>query len=99
MLELSKIDFLVTLILIGYTMKLPKLFLTDGAAARAHRHKLGLNQTAFWKKLGLTQSGSSRYESGRNIPMPVQLLLHIAYAPEKRVLELVEFLRTTDTPE
>lgn len=40
-----------------------------------YRRKLGLNQAAFWAELGVTQSGGSRYESGRNLPKPVALLL------------------------
>lgn len=40
-----------------------------------YRRKLGLNQGAFWNGLGVTQSGGSRYESGRGLPAPVALLL------------------------
>jgi DNA-binding transcriptional regulator YiaG len=40
-----------------------------------YRHKLGLNQSAFWSELGVTQSGGSHYESGRNLPKPMALLL------------------------
>lgn len=40
-----------------------------------YRKKLGVNQSAFWSNLGVTQSGGSRYESGRNLPKPVALLL------------------------
>jgi transcriptional regulator with XRE-family HTH domain len=36
---------------------------------------LDMNQSDFWKRLGITQSGGSRYEAGRNVPKPVQLLL------------------------
>ena len=43
------------------------------------RKSLGLNQTEFWKPLGVTQSGSSRYENGRRIPRPVAILLEIKY--------------------
>ena len=32
------------------------------------RKKEGLNQKDFWARYGVTQSGGSRYESGRNIP-------------------------------
>jgi DNA-binding XRE family transcriptional regulator len=42
--------------------------------AREIRHKLGLNQQQFWSTLGVTQSGGSRYESGRNMPKPVREL-------------------------
>lgn len=40
-----------------------------------YRRKLGLNQIDFWSSLGVTQSGGSRYESGRRLPSPVALLL------------------------
>lgn len=50
-----------------------------GEDALAMRKKRGLNQGDFWKVVGITQSGGSRYESGRNIPNTVQTLLRIAY--------------------
>ena len=43
------------------------------------RNKLGLNQSQFWAPLGVTQSGGSRYESGRNIPVPVRMLILLTY--------------------
>lgn len=57
------------------------------------RRKLGLNQQQFWSKLGVTQSGGSRYESGRNIPKPVQTLIAIAYGSDKESAKAVEKLR------
>jgi len=39
------------------------------------RKKEGLNQKDFWARYGVTQSGGSRYESGRSIPKPLALLL------------------------
>lgn len=33
------------------------------------------NQETFWRRFGVTQSGGSRYESGRNIPTPIALLV------------------------
>lgn len=35
----------------------------------------GLNQSAFWSRFGVTQSGGSRYESGRSIPNPTAMLI------------------------
>lgn len=46
---------------------------------REIRRKLGLNQQQFWSQLGVTQSGGSRYESGRNMPRPVQQLLRLVH--------------------
>lgn len=31
------------------------------------RVDLGLNQSEFWSRVGITQSGGSRYETGREI--------------------------------
>ena len=49
-----------------------KLDFSDIANART---KEGLNQRDFWARYGVTQSGGSRYESGRNIPKPLLILL------------------------
>jgi transcriptional regulator with XRE-family HTH domain len=43
------------------------------------RTRLGLNQFAFWSRIGITQSGGSRYESGRRIPQSVAILIELAY--------------------
>ena len=49
------------------------------ANPRDIRKKLGLNQMDFWSQLGVTQSGGSRYESGRSMPKPVRELLRLVY--------------------
>jgi transcriptional regulator with XRE-family HTH domain len=46
---------------------------------REIRLKLGLNQQEFWTKVGVTQSGGSRYESGRSMPRPVRELLRLVH--------------------
>ena len=61
------------------TTKTPKLAPVTGEAALAMRQKAGTNQSVFWSRVGIGQSAGSRYESGRNIPRPVQMLLRIAY--------------------
>ena len=43
------------------------------------RRKLKLNQSEFWGAIGVTQSGGSRYESGRNMPRPVRELLRLVH--------------------
>src|SRR5574343_518063 len=69
---------------------------------RETRRKLGLNQQTFWSRVGVTQSGGSRYESGREMPKPVRELLrlvHIEQIDLTRVrrddLEIVDYLRST----
>ena len=61
---------------------------TEKLDVREIRRKLGLNQSQFWSKIGVTQSGGSRYESGRNIPRPVQLLLTLVYGTDMQVEKL-----------
>ena len=46
---------------------------------RAIRQRLGLNQQDFWGQIGVTQSGGSRYESGREMPKPVRELLRLVH--------------------
>lgn len=42
---------------------------------QSFRRNLLENQFVFWSRFGVTQSGGSRYESGRDIPGPLRLLL------------------------
>ena len=79
------------------TMAAPKLIFSSAEEIKAFRRKHGMNQSAFWGRVGVTQSGGSRYESERNIPRPVQLLLHIAYATDDRSNRLVDHLRKWKT--
>ncbi|OGA07721.1 MAG: transcriptional regulator [Betaproteobacteria bacterium RIFCSPLOWO2_02_64_14] len=46
---------------------------------RELRRKLRLNQSEFWSKVGVTQSGGSRYETGRRIPRPVRELVRLVH--------------------
>ena len=70
---------------------------------REIRHKLGLNQQQFWSKVGVTQSGGSRYESGRNMPKPVRELLRLVHIEQLDIqkikredYEVAEYLKATD---
>ena len=71
--------------------------------AREIRRKLGMNQQQFWSTLGVTQSGGSRYESGRNMPKPVRELLRLVHVEQidiknvkREDLEVVEYLKSQD---
>lgn len=68
--------------------KLPKLRFSEPKEIRDFRRKHQMNQLEFWKRVGVTQSGGSRYESGRNIPRPVQLLLTLVYGTDMQVEKL-----------
>lgn len=50
-----------------------------GAVALKLRTRLNQNQAVFWNRLGVTQSGGSRYEGGRPIPKPVKILFYLTY--------------------
>ncbi len=76
--------------------KAPKLYLQNGEQALALRKKLALNQSMFWSRIAVTQSGGSRYESGRKLPRPVQILLHLAYAPEAQAQAMLDYLRNAE---
>ncbi|MCL4759548.1 MAG: helix-turn-helix domain-containing protein [Rhodocyclaceae bacterium] len=73
--------------------KRPRLRFTSGESIKAYRRELGLNQTNFWQPIGVTQSGGCRYESGRSIPAPVQLVLHLTYGTEAEAERLLSWLR------
>jgi transcriptional regulator with XRE-family HTH domain len=75
----------------------------DKIDAREIRRKLGLNQQQFWSTLGVTQSGGSRYESGRNMPKPVRELLRLVHveqidlkAIKREDWEVVEYLKVQE---
>jgi transcriptional regulator with XRE-family HTH domain len=64
------------------------------------RRRLRMNQQEFWSRIGVTQSGGSRYESGRSMPKPVRELLrlvHIEGIPLERArgedFEVVSYLK------
>ena len=76
---------------------------TDKNEPREIRRKLGLNQQQFWSKIGVTQSGGSRYESGRNIPRPVQALLRLVHVEQvdinkvkKDDVDVADYLKATN---
>ena len=70
---------------------------------REIRLKLGLNQQDFWSRVGVTQSGGSRYESGRAMPKPVQELLRLVHIERIDIdkakgddFALVSYLKSSD---
>lgn len=70
---------------------------------REIRRKLGLNQQEFWSRVGVTQSGGSRYESGRNMPKPVRELLRLVHVEQVDIhrvkredIEVIDYLKTAE---
>ncbi len=71
---------------------------------REIRRKLGLNQQQFWSKIGVTQSGGSRYESGRNMPRPVRELLRLVHVEQidiqrikREDIDVIEYLKSEES--
>ena len=67
---------------------------------REIRRRLGMNQEQFWTQIGVTQSGGSRYESGRDMPRPVKELLRLVHVEQldlsqvKRIdFEIISYLK------
>jgi DNA-binding transcriptional regulator YiaG len=53
------------------------------------RLQLGLTQADFWLPVGVSQSGGSRYESGRKLPAAISALLHLVHIQGVLINELV----------
>lgn len=70
----------------------------SGEDVRELRRKAGLNQAQFWAPFQTTQSGGSRYEAGRDIPGPVQVLLNLAFGTETKVSSILGELRGLAKP-
>ena len=64
-----------------------------GEEIRAYRKELRLTQTNFWVPLGITQSAGSRFESGRELSGPIQILLNLALGTEDTATTIVASLR------
>ena len=69
---------------------------------REIRRRIGLNQQQFWTKIGVTQSGGSRYENGRNIPRPVRELLRLVHVKQidldkvkKEDFQVIEYMKSS----
>jgi transcriptional regulator with XRE-family HTH domain len=67
---------------------------------REIRRRLGMNQEQCWTQIGVTQSGGSRYESGREMPRPVKELLRLVHVEQidlsqvKRIdFEIISYLK------
>ena len=82
---------------------MPNVKAIEKIDAREIRRKLGLNQQQFWSTLGVTQSGGSRYESGRNMPKPVRELLRLVHveqidikAIKREDWDVIEYLKTQE---
>ncbi|WP_422614283.1 hypothetical protein [Aromatoleum evansii] len=53
-----------------------------------------MNRSEFWSQLSVTQSGGSRYESGKTLQNSVRRLLHVTYDTDKQAGDLLAWLRS-----
>jgi hypothetical protein len=67
-----------------------RLDLTELRELRELRLRHKLNQSNFWQRFTITQSGGSRYERGRPLPRPLALLIHFWHSGKITDKELAE---------
>lgn len=67
---------------------------------REVRQQIGMNQTEFWARVGVTQSGGSRYENGFPMPKAVRELVRVVHIEKIRIelanhedLEIISLLK------
>jgi len=66
---------------------------------RELRRKMNLSQSEFWNRIGVTQSGGSRYEAMRRVPKTTQTVIDLAYGTTKVALEKLAALRGVSVDE
>lgn len=76
---------------------MPRLKSFSSAKIIDVRKAEGLNQNAFWSHFGVTQSGGSRYESGRSIPKPTAMLIWLRQSGRISDKDLADALKAVKT--
>lgn len=65
----------------------------DAVTLVTSRRTSKMNQTDYWQRFGVTQSGGSRYESGRVIPVPTAILIWLRESGRIDEKDLAEALK------
>ena len=60
---------------------------------RELRRKMDIRQSEFWNRIGITQSGGSRYETTRKVPKPTQTVIDLTYGPLNAAVERLAAMR------
>ena len=60
---------------------------------RELRRKMNLSQSEFWSRIGVTQSGGSRYETMRKVPKTTQAVIDLTYGPLNAAVERLAAMR------
>ncbi len=60
---------------------------------RELRRKMDISQSEFWNRIGITQSGGSRYETMRRVPKTTQTVIDLTYGPLNAAVERLAAMR------
>ena len=60
---------------------------------RELRRKMDISQSEFWNRIGVTQSGGSRYETMRRVPKTTQAVIDLTYGPLNAAVERLAAMR------
>ena len=60
---------------------------------RELRRKMDISQSEFWSRIGVTQSGGSRYEAMRRVPKTTQAVIDLTYGPLNAAVERLAAMR------
>lgn len=60
---------------------------------RELRRKMDISQSEFWTRIGVTQSGGSRYETMRKVPKTTQAVIDLTYGPLNAAVERLAAMR------
>ena len=60
---------------------------------RELRRKMDISQSEFWSRIGVTQSGGSRYETMRKVPKTTQAVIDLTYGPLNAAVERLAAMR------
>lgn len=60
---------------------------------RELRRKMDISQSEFWSRIGVTQSGGSRYETTRKVPKTTQAVIDLTYGPLNAAVERLAAMR------
>jgi len=60
---------------------------------RELRRKMNFSQYKFWSRIGVTQSGGSRYETMRKVPKTTQTVIDLTYGPLNTAVERLAAMR------
>lgn len=73
--------------------EIPEVGVSDGLIVGAYRKRTGLPQWQFWGAVTISQPGGFRYETGREMPNQIPLLLCLVFGSDEQAHSLLASLR------